>query len=107
MKKDLDLIQIKELLEIVIKKVEKLELFQNVTAGQLRIIKDQLSVINSKIDTHSASLANIESSIEAYSDMYKINQVNIERVDTRVSTIENNLDITPPEDLKVPHFSSK
>lgn len=104
-KRDNNFDQIKELLEIIRDKVDRLEMFQQVTSEQVRTIKDQMSVINRKLDAHSASLINIESKLEAYGDMYKINQNNIERLDTRLSDIEDNLGIEPPEDLKVPHFA--
>ncbi|MCL5784162.1 MAG: hypothetical protein M1142_02305 [Patescibacteria group bacterium] len=97
--------QIKELLETIRDKVDRLEMFQHVTAEQVRNIKDQLSVVNKKLDTHSSSLVNIESKLDAYGDMYKINKHNIERLDTRLSTVEDNLEIEPPENLKVPHFA--
>ncbi len=97
--------QIKELLEIIRDKVDKLEMFQQITSEQVRTIKDQLSVINRKLDTHSGSLVDIESKLDTYGDMYKINQKNIERLDTRLVIAEDNLNIELPEDLKVPHFA--
>ena len=97
--------QLKELLEIIRDKIDKLEMFQHVTSEQVRTIKDQMSVVNRKLDTHSGSLVSIESKLDAYGDMYKISQKNIERLDTRLSTVEDQLNIEPPEDLKVPHFS--
>lgn len=98
--------QIKELLEIIRDKADKLEMFYGVTAGNMRMVKDQLSVVNRKLDSHSASLAEIEKEIKSYSDAYKENQRNIERLDTRMNVVEEELAIEPQEDLKVPHFSS-
>lgn len=97
--------QIKELLEIIRDKVDKLEMFQHVTSEQVRTIRDQMSVINRKLDTHSGSLVDIESKLDTYGDVYKINQKNIERLDTRLVIAEDNLNIKPPEDLKVPHLA--
>lgn len=105
MKQNNDFGQIKELLEIIREKVDKLEMFQHVTSEQVRTIKDQMSVVNRKLDTHSASLVSIESKLDTYGDMYKINQHNIERLDTRLGVAEDKLEIEPPEDLKVPHFA--
>lgn len=106
MKKQADnFAEIKELLEIIRDKVDKLEMFQHVTSEQVRTIKDQMSVVNRKLDAHSGSLVDIESKLDTYGDMYKINQKNIERLDTRLVAVEGKLGIEPPEDLKVPHFA--
>lgn len=51
------------------------------------------------------SVTETEVTLKSYADSYKINQHNIERVDIRLTTVEEKLDIDPPEDLKVPHFS--
>lgn len=72
MKNDDVLKQIKEVLDIVKSKVDKLEFFQDVTSEKVRFAKDQLSVINEKLDSHSASLISIESKLDAYGDMYKL-----------------------------------
>ncbi|MFH0936929.1 MAG: hypothetical protein V1808_01395 [Candidatus Daviesbacteria bacterium] len=126
MAKDDDLTQIKELLEIVKHKVDMMEVSRTGQSATLQLIKDQQSVINGKIDrlanrlddsdsgleainktlnSNSASLLTIEKEIRSYADSYQINQHNIERLDTRVSTVEKKLDIKPPEELSVPHFS--
>lgn len=75
---------LKDLLEIVKDKVDKMETFQNVTMQQVRGIKDQQSVINSKLDemretldAHTGSLMTIEKELKGYADMYKINDSNI------------------------------
>ena len=41
----------------------------------------------------------------SYADSYKENQRNIGRLDTRLDTVEEELSIEPPGDLKVPHFA--
>lgn len=51
------------------------------------------------------SVTEIEVKITSYADSYKINKHNIERVDTRLSTVEDELNIKIPEDLIVPHFA--
>jgi len=56
--------QLKELLEIIRDKIDKLEMFQHVTSEQVRTIKDQMSVVNRKLDTHSGSLVSIESKLD-------------------------------------------
>lgn len=50
-------------------------------------------------------LAEIETTIKSYADSYKINKLNIERVDSRLVTVGDGLNIDVPEDLKVPHFA--
>ncbi|MBI4036278.1 hypothetical protein HY386_00165 [Candidatus Daviesbacteria bacterium] len=59
------------------------------------------------LESHSAALMRIESILLGYADSYKVNQQNIERLDDRLSNVEEKMDIEVPEDLKVPHFSAK
>ncbi len=98
---------VKDIVEVTKKKVDSQELFLHVATENIRSVKDQQSVMNDKLDSHTATLLNIESTLESYADSYKVNQHNIERLDTRVSIIEDKHDIEPPEELKVPHFSLK
>lgn len=42
----------------------------------------------------------------SYADSYKLNKHNIERLDTRLSNVEGELNIEPEEELKVPHLST-
>lgn len=53
------------------------------------------------------SVTNTELTLQSYADSYKINQHNIERADTRLTTVEDKLEIIPPEELKIPHFVPK
>lgn len=98
---------VKEIVEIIKKKVDNQELHIHVTTENVRSVKEQQSVINEKLDSHSASLVSIESKLDSYADSYKINRHNIERVDTRLSAVEDELNIEVPEDLKVPHFADQ
>lgn len=98
---------IKDIVEMTKKEVDSQEIFLHSTTENVRTIKEQQSIMNSKLDSHSASLIDIESKLDSYADSYKINQHNIERLDTRLSVVEETLSIAPPEDLKVPHFSAK
>ena len=50
-----------------------------------------------KLDTHTLSLVKIEQTLEGYSDMYKINKEKNEKLDKRVSTLEDHLSIAPQE----------
>lgn len=68
-------------------------------------IKVDLKELKEDVDTLKGSVLTIEQTIKSYADSYKINQKNIERLDTRLVTVEDHLDIASPEDLKVPHFA--
>lgn len=102
---------VKELIEVVVDKVSKLGMFQSVVTDQVRAIKDQQSVMNGKLDqlqetldSHTASLIEIENTLKAYADMYKINGDHIKRINKRTSKIEKHLKIEPPQELLVPEF---
>lgn len=106
-----DLTKIKELLEIVKHKVDSSELRSSTQSATLQLIKDQMSVMNKKmdsmqetLDSNTTSVVEIEKTLKAYADSYQINQHNIERLDTRLNTVEEELSIEPPEDLKVLHL---
>lgn len=58
-----------------------------------------LSSIKDKQESHSAALISIESKLDAYGDMYKINNSNAKRLEKRVETLEENADITPPSEF--------
>lgn len=103
-----DLKKIKELLEIVNNKVGKLETHLTVRSATLDLLKDQQSVMNQKLDevqetldSHTASLMNIEATLEGYADAYKVNKSNIERLDERLSKAEDQLDIPIPPELAI------
>lgn len=51
------------------------------------------------------SITETEMTVKSYADSYKENQHNIERVDTRLTAVEENIGIETPEHLKVPHFA--
>lgn len=72
---------VKEIVEVIKKKVDNQEFHIDVTSGNVRSMKEQQSVMNEKLDSHSASLVSIESKLDGYADAYKINKGNIERLD--------------------------
>ena len=74
--------------------------------GDIKSLKEDVSTLKKDVNILKGSVLSIEQTMTSYSDRYEINQHNIERVDTRLSTVEGTLDIEPPEDLKVPHFSA-
>lgn len=73
----------------------------------LEPIKEDVKELKEDMGTLKGSVLTIEQTMTSYADSYKINQHNIERIDTRLTSVEENLGIEPPEDLKVPHFASK
>lgn len=115
MKKDDDLKQIKELLEIVAHKVDMMEVSRTGQSASFHLMKDQQSVMNAKLDEirkdldevketlkgHTGSLMNIEATLEGYADAYKVNKGNIERLDERLITVEDKLEIQPSDQLAI------
>src|SRR5258708_36393174 len=101
---------VKEITEVTNDKVEKIGLFMNVTSGQVRMIKDQQSVINKKLDALGKDLkqvretqddrllplvVTIENEIKVYSDMYKLNNDNMKKLEKRLEVIEDQTVVTP------------
>lgn len=95
---------LKEQIEIVKSKVDKLDLFQSLATNQIRAVKDQLSVVNEKLDTLQEikevvedriypSVMDIELNIKAYGDMYKINNDSARKLEKRVITLEDHAHI--------------
>ena len=62
-------------------------------------ISERFDSISEKLDSHSAALVNIESKLDAYGDMYKINNSNSKKLEKRVETLEENAGITPPSEF--------
>ncbi len=73
----------------------------------ISVLKEDVETLKEDVTTLKGSVLSIEQTMNSYADSYKINQHNIERVDTRLSTVEDELNIEVPEDLKVPHFITK
>jgi len=120
---------LKELLEIVKDKIDKMEAFQNVTMQQTRDIKDQQSVMNRKLDgiekrlggveeqlndpdtgleainrrldAHTGAVIELEKTIKGYADMYKINDSNIRRMEKRLETLEEDAGVDVPPELQL------
>jgi len=88
-----DLKKIKDLVEIIVKKIRGIETQQGVMAEQVRVIKDQQSVMNDKLDNHTAALMKIEDTLEGYADMYKVNKEKSAELEERVETVEDKLSI--------------
>lgn len=79
--------------------------FKKLLDEALDPIKQDVHCLKENVDTLKVSVLSIEQTMTSYADSYKENQRNIERLDTRLTTVENNLDIEPPQELIVPHFA--
>lgn len=114
---------LKELVEVLKSKVDHQELYLVATSSNVKSIKEQQSVINEKLDTqgkkmdilwdqvekvtmdieevketqdlHTAVLKRIETKVEGNSDDIK------EKVDKRLTKVENRLGIVPPPELTI------
>lgn len=80
--------------------------FKKILDEALKPIKQKLAShderfdsLNEKLDNHGAALVNIESKLNAYGDMYKINNSNTKKLEKRVETLEENVNITPPPEF--------
>ncbi len=67
----------KDLVEMTKKKVDSQQLFLTTTAENVRLIKEQQSLMNEKLGQQSESLVTIESTNKIYGDMYKLNNDNM------------------------------
>lgn len=118
MKTNDDLGKIKELVEIIKDKADTMSLLQHGQSASIRLIKEQMSVMNKKLDTlddpdtgleringrldsNTAAVVNLESTIKAYGDMYKINGVDIRKVEKRVKILEDEAGIESPPELQL------
>lgn len=90
--------KLKELIEIIKHKVDMLSVGQTGQSAQITMMRDQLSVINDKLDSHTAALINIESTLTGYGDMYKINKSDSQKLEKRIEVLEDKTGIiSPPE----------
>ena len=60
-----------------------------------------LHAIKSQLDAASAGVATIEQKINAYGDMYKMNDSNIRKMEKRLETVEEKEDIDVPPELQL------
>lgn len=103
---------LKEQIEIVKSKVDKLDLFQSLATNQIRAVKEQLSVVNEKLDALQEikeivedriypSVMAIELDIKAYGDMYKLNNDNAKKLDHRLKDVEEKSNIKPDPEFSL------
>lgn len=108
---------IKELVEIIKHKLDMVENIQTGDSASIRLMRDQLSVVNEKLDKVTSELKEvkdvqeervlpplvyIETTVKSYADRYVINEDHIRRLDKRLGTVEEDLGIFPPQDLSIP-----
>lgn len=70
-----------------------------------KLLDEALEPMKQKQDVHSAALISIESKLDAYADMYKINDSNVRKVENRLETLEENADIVPPSEFILANIS--
>lgn len=98
-------LELKELLEIVKNKIDHMEIRQTSQSATISLMKDQLSVMNSKLDSHTGSLMQIEAILNGYADMYKINDSNIRRMEKRLEPLEEEAGVEVPPEFKLEPLS--
>lgn len=86
---------VKDIVEITKNKIDTQEAFLHVTTENVRTIKDQISVINEKLDEHTDLLENqirpsvifTETTIKSYKDMYAVNNSNDKKLEKRIEVL--------------------
>lgn len=111
---------LKDQVEIVKSKLNSRDFFQSVATENTRTIKEQQSLMNEKLDTLQEdlnevkelqetriypSVVEIEHTIKAYGDAYKINDDNARKLEKRVVTLEAHSQIQPPPELSLAEVS--
>ncbi len=75
--------------------------FKKLLDESLKPIQKDLKEVKETLQTHSGALVRIESVLEGYADAYKVNKKNIERLDDRLITVEDQLEIHPSDQLAI------
>lgn len=78
---------------------ELLEKLKNLIKEEIRPVKEQQSIMNEKLDQHTESLVQIETTVKSYSDMYKMNDDNVRKIQKRVEKLEKKSGIEPSPEL--------
>lgn len=60
-----------------------------------------LKTINERLDANTAAVMGLESTINGYGDMYKINDSNIRKMEKRLETVEGKEGIQVPHELQL------
>ncbi len=64
-----------------------------------KLLDEALEPIKKKQENHSAALVSIESKLDAYGDMYKINNSNAKKLEKRIEVLEDKSGINPPPEF--------
>lgn len=111
-KDNLKIQQFKELLEIIKHKVDMLGVSQRGQSASVSLMRDQQSVMNKKldelqesVDANTAAVMELESTVNGYGDMYKINDSNIRKMEKRLKPLEEDAGIEIPPELQMGNFA--
>jgi hypothetical protein len=70
-------------------------------ASAIDPLKADVKTLKEDVNVLKRSVLNIENKINIYSDMYEVNKWNSEKLANRVSKLEKNAGIKPPEEFLV------
>lgn len=107
--------ELKELLEIIKHKIDMMDVRQTNQGATISLMKDQLSVVNSKLDdpdtglkrinerldANTAAVIELEKTVKGYADSYKANDDNIRKVEKRLETLEEDAGVNVPQELQL------
>lgn len=60
-----------------------------------------LVAINRRLDANTGAVVELERTVKGYADAYKVNKKNIERLDERLTVVEDQLEIQPSDQLAI------
>lgn len=113
--------ELKELLEIIKHKVDMTEMSRTGQGASIQLMRDQLSVMNKKLDglgdrlddpdtglkrinerldSNTAAIVELESTIKGYADAYKANDTNIRKAEKRLEILEEDAGVNIPPELQ-------
>ena len=79
--------------------------FKKLLDENLKPIKEEQKALRKLIEERVLPpVVYIEATVKSYADRYVANEDHIRRLDKRLSTVEENLKIQPPEELTIPSF---
>lgn len=58
-----------------------------------------LAAINRRLDSNTGAIMELEKTVKGYGDMYKINDSNIRKMETRLETVEEDSGLNVPHEL--------
>lgn len=100
MKKDDELKQIKELLEIVVHKVDRMEAGRTGQSATIYLMKDQQSVMNTKLDAISEDLSDVKEAQEDYTRKLEALSGDVEQVMSEVKATHDEIGLWHQRDKR-------